>query len=367
MSADLLPDNVSLKHVALANASYLMPDLVPGVEYISGWKYSRQPPDLRPFLVDEYGLAVLVPYLSSFAEILARGLPWARVRGTHAAVAQGLDMVGYSGTIQDPPARRLAWAEFQIDLDRVRDDREDLFKIAGIVDLSIPVRSTFRRGVHGHDVPASEGCRTRLSSSILSNDSGARIDGKGPKWSFGRNYQFSHDLTEAELTAMGIWIPEIDGSRWADMHFPWVSATFNWSSDVEQARRVALAASLENLPCWFRFSDSLDQTIGYRKAVCRAVTQGLAGYTFGSDFLKPSLTNPIGVHAFVRTGFGDGFGSEATSISLIIDADVTDQTKPGQLWLEPAGLTGGTEIAAQPVSIVFGETVREHVQFFLRF
>ena len=91
MSADRLPDNVSLQHRALANATYLMPDLVPGVEYISGWKYSRQPPDLRPFLVDEYGLAALVPYLSSYAEVLARGLPWARVRGTHSAVAQGLD------------------------------------------------------------------------------------------------------------------------------------------------------------------------------------------------------------------------------------------------------------------------------------
>jgi hypothetical protein len=367
MSADLLPDNISPKHVALANATNLMPDLVPGVEYISGWKYSRQPPDLRPFLVDEYGLAALVPYLSSYAEVLARGLPWARVRGTHAAVAQGLDMVGYSGVLKDPPARRTAWAEFQIDLDRVRDDREDLFKIAGIVDLSIPVRSTFRRGVNGHDVPAAEGCRTRLSGSILSNDSGMRIGGKGPKWSFGRNYQFSHDLTEADLTAIGIWIPEISSPLWADMNFPWVTATFKWANDAEQARRVSLAMSLEGLPCWLRFADVQNQTIGYRKAVCRAVDQGLSGYAFGPDFLEPGTENPLGVHVFARTGFGDGYGSEAASVSVVIDADVTDQTKPGQLWLEPAGLTGGTEIAAQPVSILFGETVREHVQFFLRF
>ncbi len=367
MNETLLPSNATPIEVALDLAGDQAPKIDPALSYISGWKHIVQPPDLRPYLVQEFGMGVLQPFVETYAAILALRRPWCEVRGTHEAVHRGLAIVGYSGTLKDPPARRLAWAEFQIDLNRVRDEREDLFKIAGIVDLSTPVRSTFRRGVHGHDVPASEGCRTRLSSSILSNDSGARIGGKGPKWSFGRNYQFSHDLTEAELTAMGIWIPEIDGSRWADMHFPWVSATFNWSSDVEQARRVALAASLESLPCWFRFSDSLDQTIGYRKAVCRAVTQGLAGYAFGSDFLKPSLANPIGVHAFVRTGFGDGFGSEATSISLIIDADVTDQTKPGQLWLEPAGLTGGTEIAAQPVSIVFGETVREHVQFFLRF
>ncbi|QFT70688.1 hypothetical protein FIU93_28145 [Labrenzia sp. THAF35] len=367
MSADRLPDNVSLQHRALANATYLMPDLVPGVEYISGWKYSRQPPDLRPFLVDEYGLAALVPYLSSYAEVLARGLPWARVRGTHSAVAQGLDMVGYSGTIQDPPARRLAWAEFQIDLDRVRDERDDLPKIAGIVDLSIPERSTFRRGVHGYDVPAAEGCRTRLSGSILGDDSGVRIDGKGPKWSFGRAYRYTHVLTEGNLTALGVWLPEVPSQLWADMQFPWATATFKWADDAALGRRVSMASAIEALPCWLRFADDADQTIGYRRAVCRGVEQGLTGYAFGTDYLEPNLENPIGVHVFARTGFGDGYGAEAASVSIVFGADVTDQSKPGQLWLEPAGLTGGVEIASQPISILFGETVREYVQFFLRF
>jgi hypothetical protein len=367
MSADLLPDNISPKHVALANATYLMPDLVPGVEYISGWKFSRQPPDLRPFLVDEYGLAVLVPYLSSYAEVLARGLPWARVRGTHSAVAQGLDMVGYSGAIQDPPARRLAWADFQIDLDRVRDERGDLPKIAGIVDLSIPERSVFRRGVHGYDVPAAEGARTRLSGSILGDDSGVRIDGKGPKWSFGRAYRYSYDLTEADLTALGIWIPEIASPFWIDMDFEWATADIFWSDDTERARRVSLAAGMESQPCWLRFAGAGNQTIGYRRAVCRGVEQGLTGYVFGADFFEPSLVNPLGVHVFARTGFGDGYGSEAAAVSIVFGADATDQSKPGQLWLGPAGLTGGVEIASQPISILFGETVREYVQFFLRF
>lgn len=367
MTDTLLPSNSTPIEVALDRAGDQAPKIDPALNYISGWKHIVQPPDLRPYLVQEFGMGVLQPFVETYAAILALRRPWCEVRGTHEAVNRGLAIVGYSGTLKDPPARRTAWAEFQIDLDRVRDDREDLFKIAGIVDLSIPERSTFRRGVHGHDVSAAEGCRTRLSGSILSNDSGVRIDGKGPKWSFGRNYQFSHVLTEAELTSIGIWIPEIDSSLWADMNFPWVTATFKWSNDAEQARRVSLATSLEGLPCWLRFADAQNQTIGYRKAVCRAVDQGLSGYAFGPDFLEPGTENPLGAHVFARTGFGDGYGSEAASVSVVIDANVTDQTKPGQLWLEPAGLTGGTEIAAQPVSILFGETVREHVQFFLRF
>ncbi|KZM49449.1 phage tail protein [Labrenzia sp. OB1] len=367
MSAELLPSNSSPAQRALAAALDLMPDLLPGVEQIQGWKHVRQPSDLRPFLVDEYGLAVLSPYLANYADILALGLPWSRVRGTHAAVAQGLAMLGYQGTLSDPPARRRAWAEFQIDLDRVRDRKEDLGKLAGIVNLSIPERSTFRRGVHGYDVPAAETGWARLSGALLSDDSGVRIDGAGPKWSFGRSMSFEHTFSETDLTALDIWIPEIDSPKWADMDFPWQTAGFKWSDDLERARRVALATSLEEMPVWLRFADAADATIGYRKAVCHGVEQGLAGYPFGSGHLAPGLDNPIGIYLFARTDFGDGSGSEAASVSVLFNAAVTDPARPGRLWLDPAGLTGGMELATKPVSISFGESIREHLQFLMRF
>jgi len=367
VSAALLPGNESPKQSALAAAVDFMADLVPGVEAITGWKHTSQPADLRPYLVHEYGLEVLLPFLDTYAEILALGLPWARVRGTHGAVARGLSMVGYAGALVDPPSRRVAWADFQIDLDRVRDERGDLDRIAGIVDLSIPVRSTFRRAVHGYDIPTAEGSRTRLSGSMLSDNSGVRVGQLTPKWSFGRSYAFDTTLNEAELTALGIWIPEIESQKWVDMAFPWVTADFKWSDDAERARRVSFATNLEEMPVWLRFADAADQTIGFRRAVCRGVKVGLEGYPFGTDFLTPDLENPIGVHVFARTGFGDGYGSEAASVSVLFDATPADPDRPGKLWLDPAGLTGGIEIASQPISIVFGETVREHVQLLMRF
>ncbi|MDN3719425.1 hypothetical protein QW131_09955 [Roseibium salinum] len=249
----------------------------------------------------------------------------------------------------------------------MRDERADLDRIAGIVDLSIPERSKFRRGVHGYDVPAAEGSRTRWSGSKWANESGVRVNGKGPKWSFGRSYSHEYSLTQADLTALGIWIPEIDSQLWVDMDFLWTTADFQWSDDAERARRVSLATSLQEMPVWLRFADSGDQTIGYRKAVCHGVEQGLNGYAFGTDFLTPSLVNPLGVLVFARTDFGDGFGAEAASVSVVFGATVTDASRPGRLWLDPAGLVGGTEIAQLPVSILFGETVREHVQFLMRF
>ncbi len=367
MTETLLPSNATPIEVALDRAGDQAPKIDPALSYISGWKHSVQPSDLRPYLVHEFGMDLLQPYVPTYGGILALRRPWCEVRGTHEAISQGLAVAGYSGTLKDPPARRVAWAEFQIDLDRVRDEKGDLGIIAGLVEISRPERSTFRRGVHGYDVPAAEGCRTRLSGSILGDDSGVRIDGKGPKWSFGRAYRYSYDLTEADLTALGIWIPEIASPFWVDMDFEWATADIFWSDDTERARRVSMATGMEGQPCWLRFADDTDQTIGYRRALCRGIEQGLTGYAFGADFLEPSLENPVGVHVFARTGFGDGYGSEAAAVSVIFGADVTDQSKPGQLWLEPAGLTGGVEIASQPISILFGETVREFVQFFLRF
>lgn len=367
MTGSLLPSNATPIEVALDLTGDPAPKINPALTSVSGWKLSLQPASVRPYLVHEYGMDVLQPFVGSNADILALRRPWCEVRGTHEAVYQGLNVVGYSGQLKDPPARRLAWAEFQIDLDRVRDDRADLDRIAGMVDLSIPERSFFRRAVHGYDVPAAEGSRTRLSGSMFSTDSGVRLKSKGPKWSFGRSYQASHTLTEADLTALGIWIPEVAGQNWVDMTFPWVSANFKWSDDAELSRRVALAQGMEAKPVWLRFADAANQTIGFRKAICRGVEQALEGYAFGEDHLAPSLDNPAGVHVFARTDFGDGFGSEAASVSVLFDAAVTDATKPGKLWLAPSGLAGGVEIAAQPISILFGETVREHVQFFLRF
>lgn len=367
MSETLLPGNATPIEKALDQAGDPEPKILPALSAITGWKHSLQPSDLRPFLVHEYGLGILKPFVSTNAGILALRRPWCEVRGTHEAVFQGLSVTGYAGTLVDPPARRFAWAEFQINLDRVRDTPADLGRISGMVDLSIPERSTFRRGVHGYDISAAEGSRTKLSRSTLSSDSGVRIGGKGPKWSFGRGYQLTQNWSEADLTALGIWIPEVPSAYWADMHFPWVTADFLWSDDVEVARRASLAASLAAMPVWLRFADAADQTIGYRRALCHGVAEGVSGYPFGGSFLSPTLGNPTGVLVFARTGFGDGDGATAATVSMIFNVATVDATRPGRLWLGPDELAGGTEIAPQPVNIAFGKTVREHVQIFMRF
>ncbi|MEP3049415.1 MAG: phage tail protein [Roseibium sp.] len=368
MTETLLPQNATPLERALEQVVSSEEALLPGIDQILTLKHVTRPSGLMPFLVYEYGLEVLRPYVNDLHSRLDELRYWAaRLRGTHQGVYDGLGFVDYSGELIDPPERRRRWAEFQINLDRIRDTKEDLEKISGIVGLSIPARSTFRRGVHGYDVPAAEFSRTRLSGSILSNDSGVRIGGKGPKWSFGRSHELNHTLTQVELTALGIWIAEVPSQQWIDMNIPWHTANFKWSDVAERARRVSLATSLQGMNVWLRFTNAQGAVIGYRRGICHGVEVALEGYQFGMDHLKPSLADPVGVYVFARTGFGDGDGHEAAEVAAVFGASTIDPDKPGKLWLDLHELTGGHAVASQPLTIPFGETIREHVQYFMRF
>ena len=367
MTITFLPPNSTPLARALDLSCDPAPDIDPALSAISGWKHVLRPPDLRPFLVSEYGLDPLVAYLDTLTDVLDLGLPWARVRGTHGAVDRGLAMVGYAGEIIDPPARRRAWAEFQINLDRVRDTPGDLERIAGVVGLSIPVRSHFRRGVHGYDVPAAETSETRLSEAILGDDSGIRIKTGAPKWSFGRCYQFDLALGAAELIPLGIWIPALETDLWVDMTYPWVTSNFKWSDDSERGRRVSMAANLEALPVHVRFADADGNSIGFSKAICKAVSPGLDGYAFGSDLYQADSDNPIGVHVFCHTGWHEGVGVTAASASVVFDGTPADQNRPSRLWLAGNELTNFVEFTPQAVNIDFGTTCRSLLQFLLRF
>ncbi len=56
MTETLLPSNATPIEVALDQAGDQAPKIDPALSYISGWKHIVQPPDLRPYLVQEFGM-----------------------------------------------------------------------------------------------------------------------------------------------------------------------------------------------------------------------------------------------------------------------------------------------------------------------
>jgi hypothetical protein len=369
MTEHLLPQNATELEKAFSLASNPAVRLDVPVTQIRGIKLIGTPPPWLPFLVYEYGLGELTPYVPNLYELIDEGIDWQRVRGTPDAIARGLDWVGYAGTIEEAPIRRTRWHLFQLELDRVRDDEEpDLFQIEGITQLSVPIRSHFWRGYRTYDVRATEYGWKKWSGSLWSSYSGARIRAGGAKWSFGRIYELDHTMTEAELTALGVWIGEVTNERpytWENVVWPHVT----WRELGEQERRVLIIDDLAAMSAWATFLDADDNVIGHRRArVWRPVKPSGQGapYRVGSAMREPATADATGLYFEAMTDFGDGFGSTAAKWQIRLGATLVDTTRPGLLWAEPDELTGGTVAVEKTDAIEFGRTVRERCRALLR-
>jgi hypothetical protein len=328
------------------------------------------PPAWLSWLVWEYGLGELSPFLPNLSRLIAEGIQWQRVRGTPAAIFRGLSWLGYAATIEEEPTRHRRWNRFQIELDRVRDDDlPDLRQIDGIVALSPPARSKLGRGFHGYDIRAAETSYQRTSASLTSDHSGVFLPGVGAKWSFGRVHQHDVELSEAELTDLDVWIEPVgDDDLWSSADYLWADADFAWASPAAEARRAAIASGLCALSCYIRFDNASDETIGFARATARSVSPSSSGSysVLGSEWSE-DLGAPEVVIVLASSGFGDGAGVVATSMSVVFDGALAPCVKAGKLWLSPSQLVGGTAVAPKAVSIEFGLTVREQAAFILRF
>lgn len=328
-------------------------------------------PDFLPFLVWQYGLGELSPYLPNLYDLISAGIQWQRIRGTPAAISLGLSWLGYGGSLEEVPTRRRRWNRFYWELDRVRDnDYPDLVRIDGIVALSPPERSIFARGFKTYDIRCMETSYGRTSGSMTSDSSGVFIPNAAAKWSFGRHYESDHLFSQAELTALDVWIPEVGmDTLWTDADYLWADDDVLWVVVAAGERLVTMAGDICDLSAYVQFTDADDDVIGYARATVRPVQPGDAGeYDFGGGTRWTSflIGPPTAVMVVAMSGFGDGNGQTATKAAVLFDATRDGDVKPGTLWLEPDQLTGGTVIAEHDVNIPFGLTVRERARFSLR-
>lgn len=329
------------------------------------------PPSFLPFLVWEYGLGMLTPYVSNVYEVINEGVRWLRLRGTYGGVRRGLAFLGVTATVEPAWHGRGWWNSCQLRFPSLpANDRPLLDRIEGITELSLPFRSDFRRGVHQYDVGPAIGNTSRLNRSLLERESGTRLRADGPLWSFGRTIEIDYTLTEAEGTAIGNWldIPDEGGLAWIDMDYPWVTADFAWADDPDTQRRKLMAAWFAPRAFYLRLKDADGEMIGYRR--CRAnrpVTQAISGpYGFGNAAYRPA-SNGQQVYVEAMTQFGDADGVEAASAALMSGVTLAADVKPGKLWLAPAEVTAGTAFAETAISLPLRTTVRERFKFLVRF
>lgn len=345
-----------------------MNDAVPAI----ATSKENPPPSFLPFLVWEYGLGPLTPYVENLYDLLEEGIRWQRVRGTYGAVRRGLEFVGVTATVEPAWHGRAWWNSSQLRFPALpANDAPLLGQIEGITRLSLPFRSDLRRGVHQYDIPPTEADGTLLDGSLLEEESGIRLVGGSTVWSFGRTTEFDHLLTEAEGTAIGNWIAvpsEGGGIPWVSMTYPWTTATFPWAANADAQRRSLMAAWFSGREMYAVFRDADDAIIGYRRvrAAHAVQTQFQGPYSVAGQTYAAADGGQV-AYIEAMTDFADADGIEARKVSIATAITKAAGVPAGRLWLRPQDVTARTEFATKNITIPLRRTVRERVKFLVRF
>lgn len=198
MTSDhLLPPNATALERSLSLSTDLLTRLGGETESLKGFK-SAPTDSLLPWLIWEYGLGELLPYLPDPRRAIAEGLRWQRLRGTPAALTTALSWIGATATVeQETPG--LHFAEFQFDPGRVLDDDGTIANLIAIARLSAPARSRLSRIHHGWDLRRLVLDESRLGEALLSDHSGVFWQDAQTKLSFGRVRQLANPSPDIVL------------------------------------------------------------------------------------------------------------------------------------------------------------------------
>lgn len=256
MADDLLPANKTPLEAAL---SVTMRDAVYGDELgIRGLKYEPVE-QIRQFLIWEYGLEELRPYISD-DRLLEEGIAFQRIRGTTAAIQQAMGWLGYPNAIVEQEIVGRHSAEIQINPGQALSP-EEARRVADVFELAKPARARLSRIYYGFDrrrfkldrrplagygpdetLPESLRFGSVLSGGdLLSADSGVALWPGGPLLSFARSttVRYTIDPLSQEVAAnlyrvqtirciaantfrlswdyLDEWLPETE-NRWAAIH-----------------------------------------------------------------------------------------------------------------------------------------------------
>jgi len=158
---------------------------------LSGFK--RTPSDeLLYWLIWEYGLGEILPYVEDLRQALQQGILWQRIRGTPRSMELALSWLSLPSAKVEQEVPGLHFYEFQLDTGEVVNSRL-VEAIKGISLISAPLRSRLTRLHHEYDIrrlelsagEAMEGKHGGNSfGAFLSDDSG--YTEQGLKLSFGR-------------------------------------------------------------------------------------------------------------------------------------------------------------------------------------
>lgn len=193
----LLPPNATSAERALEMATRVRDEVHAGADTIASLK--EAPPEaFLLWLVWEYGLEELLPFLPNAREVIAQGLQWDRIKGTPESLRLALSWLalGADPAIEEETPTGAHWHEFMMNPGGVPGRRDTLIGTTRMAEISAPVGTSLARIFHGYDVR-----RFILDGSafgdLLSDYSGVRDEELGVVLSFGRTTEGAAELGDA--------------------------------------------------------------------------------------------------------------------------------------------------------------------------
>lgn len=185
---DLLPPNATQLERDISRATSSLQRVAPPVPIIRTAKRIDIPDSVVPWLIFEYGLGEILPYLGNNQRLaLQDGVLWQRIRGTPESVHIALGWIGIDGLIEEPEGGTDRWAEYMLGLEAATEGDEIIDRIAAVSRISSPVRSRLQRiyAVYDFRRVVLDECAWD-DGSIYDDHSGVRPRPDWPQISYGR-------------------------------------------------------------------------------------------------------------------------------------------------------------------------------------
>jgi P2-related tail formation protein len=143
---DLLPPNATQLERDFSRATSSLQRAGGAVPIIRTAKRTNIPDSVVPWLIYEYGLGEILPYLGNDQRLALRdGVLWQRIRGTPESVRIALGWIGIEGLIEESEGGTNRWAEYMLGLSAPTQGEEIIDRIVAVARISSPVRSRLQR------------------------------------------------------------------------------------------------------------------------------------------------------------------------------------------------------------------------------
>lgn len=227
---DLLPPNATQLERDFSRATSSLVRTGPPVPIIRTAKRTNIPDSVVPWLIYEYGLGEILPYLGNNQRLaITEGVLWQRIRGTPESVRVALSWIGVTGLIEESEGGSYRWAEYQLGLSAGTTGSAIIDNIVGIAGISSPVRSRLQRIYAVYDIRQLVWDQGLLDDGMWDDHSGVRPNPDWPQISYGQ----IHASLVAENTTVASTHTDVIGILvQLTNHFRWDHSVWDEDRDV---------------------------------------------------------------------------------------------------------------------------------------